>query len=48
MSNIFISWSGNEPLAKQIEKLIDSKVHNAIISGGSQNELYYGEHHNLP
>ena len=44
MANIFISWSGNEPLAECLEKLIDSKVHDAIVSGGSQDEVYYGEH----
>ena len=42
MANVFIGWSGNQPLALCLEKLINSDEHEAIVGGGTPRDMYVG------
>lgn len=42
MANIFIGWSGNQPLALCLEKLIDNQINDAIVGGGTPQDMYIG------
>ena len=44
MDNVFIAWSGNKELAKELAKIINStnKV-NAIVGGGQPKDMFVGE-----
>ncbi len=44
MDNVFIAWSGNKELAKELAKIINStnKI-NAIVGGGQPKDMFVGE-----
>ena len=42
MANIFIGWSGNQPLAFCLEKLIDNNINDAIVGGGAPQDMFIG------
>lgn len=42
MQNIFVGWSGNQPLANAIQDYLSDKGLNCIVGGGAPKSMYIG------